>query len=188
MSDLQDSGGPVMSPPKRGWRVPKAPVIGLDQVGRLRVAHLLAILACSHSTLYAGLRTGRYPKPDGYDGKFPYWMTTTMKAFLEGLAACNLCTYTAFGHSLPTGPLEILVIDPAAALTAMRPSDFCALLRLHRVWFTPMQAAAYLGVKPRTLEAWRAAGGEPKFRGRGKGIRYHIDDLAVPENSAPERF
>jgi len=110
MSDLQDSGGPVMSPPKRGWRVPKAPVIGLDQVGRLRVAHLLAILACSHSTLYAGLRTGRYPKPDGYDGKFPYWMTTTMKAFLEGLAACNLCTYTAFGHSLPTGPLEILAV------------------------------------------------------------------------------
>ena len=68
---------------QRGHTMPKAPVISLDQQGRLRVAHLLAILGCSHSHFYAGLKTGRYPLPDGRDGKFPWWRTSTIKAFLD---------------------------------------------------------------------------------------------------------
>lgn len=61
----------------------KAPIINLEQMGRLRVSHLTAILAVSRSTLYAGIASGRYPEPDGKDGKMPYWLTTTIKAFLE---------------------------------------------------------------------------------------------------------
>ena len=49
---------------QRGHTTARAPLIGLDQLGRLRVAHLLALLGISHTTLYAGLRTGRYPPPD----------------------------------------------------------------------------------------------------------------------------
>ena len=48
-----------------------------------RCAHVLAILGISHATLYAGLKTGRYPKPDGKDGKFPWWRTSTIRAFLD---------------------------------------------------------------------------------------------------------
>lgn len=76
----------VTPPPRRqrGHTMARAPLISLDQPGRLRVAHLLAILGISHSTLYAGLKTGRYPQPDGRDGKLPYWRTTgTIKAFLD---------------------------------------------------------------------------------------------------------
>lgn len=60
-----------------------APLISLDQPGRLRVAHVLSLLAVSHSTLYAGMRSGRYPKPDGFDGKVPYWKTESIRAFLD---------------------------------------------------------------------------------------------------------
>jgi hypothetical protein len=75
---------------QRGHTAPRAPVISLDQPGRLRVANLLAILGISHATLYAGLKpkpgetTTRYPKPDGRDGKFPYWKTSTLREFLDG--------------------------------------------------------------------------------------------------------
>jgi hypothetical protein len=72
-----------------GHTAPKAPIISLDQPGRLRVAHLLAILGVSHATLYAGLKpkpgetTTRYPVPDGRDGKLPWWHTNTIRAFLD---------------------------------------------------------------------------------------------------------
>ncbi len=68
---------------------PRAPVITLDQPGRLRVGHLLAILGISCTTLYDGVTpkpgqtTTRYPKPDGYDGRFPYWNTRTVREFLD---------------------------------------------------------------------------------------------------------
>jgi hypothetical protein len=83
---LRITGLPKKQP---GHTTPKAPIISLDQPGRLRVAHLLAILGVSHGTLYAGLRpkpgetATRYPKPDGRDGRFPYWKTATVKAFLD---------------------------------------------------------------------------------------------------------
>jgi len=68
---------------KNGHTRARAPSISLDQPGRLRVAHLLCILSVSHSTLYSGIKKGRYPKPDGHDGKIPYWNTGTLKIFLE---------------------------------------------------------------------------------------------------------
>lgn len=66
-----------------GHTRPRKPEIDLNQLGRLRVANMLAILNVSHATFYAGLKTGRYPSPDGRDGSFPYWMTSTIRAFLE---------------------------------------------------------------------------------------------------------
>jgi hypothetical protein len=67
---------------KNGHTRAKAPSISLDQPGRLRVAHLLSILSVSHSTLYTGIKKGRYPAPDGHDVKIPYWNTCTIKLFL----------------------------------------------------------------------------------------------------------
>lgn len=61
----------------------KPPLINLSEPGRLRVAHVMALLGISHSTLYAGMQSGRYPNVDGRDGKFPYWNTSTIKKFLE---------------------------------------------------------------------------------------------------------
>ena len=72
-----------LSPKKSGHTRPRQPEISLEQTGRLRVANLLAILNVSHSTLYAGLKSGRYPSPDGRDGSFPFWRTSTIRAFLE---------------------------------------------------------------------------------------------------------
>lgn len=61
-----------------------APKIPLDQPGRLRVAHVLALLGIKHATLYEGMRRNRYPKPDGRDGRIPYWNTETIRRFLQG--------------------------------------------------------------------------------------------------------
>ena len=68
---------------KLGHTRPRQPEISLDQPGRLRVANLLAIFNVSHSTLYAGVKRGRYPSPDGWDGNFPFWKTSTIKKFLD---------------------------------------------------------------------------------------------------------
>ena len=68
---------------KSGHTRPKAPIISLDQPGRLRVAHVLSLLGISHSHFYSQKRMGRYPQPDGRDGNMPFWNTATLKAFLE---------------------------------------------------------------------------------------------------------
>jgi hypothetical protein len=39
------------------------------------------------------------------------------------------------------------------------------------------QAAHYIGLGERTLEAMRSAGEGPYFRRHGRFVRYHIDDL-----------
>jgi len=62
---------------------PATLTISLHQPGRLRVAHVLALLGISHSTLYAGLKIGRYPAFDGRDGKMPFWNTDTIRNFLQ---------------------------------------------------------------------------------------------------------
>jgi len=69
---------------RSGHTKAKAPTISLDQPGRLRVGHLLSLCSISHTKLYDGLKTGRYPKPDGYDGKMPYWRTETIRQLLQG--------------------------------------------------------------------------------------------------------
>lgn len=68
---------------KSNHTAPKAPVVSLAQPGRLRVAHVLGILGVAHSTLYEGMKSGRYPRPDGRDGSIPYWRTDTIRRFLE---------------------------------------------------------------------------------------------------------
>ncbi len=55
------------------------------------MANLMAIFGCSHTTIYQRIKSGEFPKPDGYDlphrpvGKQgrPYWNTATISAQLE---------------------------------------------------------------------------------------------------------
>ena len=71
-------------PPRHSSHVlPRAPVIDINGPGRLRTAHVLALSGISHSTLYARLKTGEFPPPDGKDGKMNYWNTTTIRSFLS---------------------------------------------------------------------------------------------------------
>jgi hypothetical protein len=39
------------------------------------------------------------------------------------------------------------------------------------------QAAFYLGMTPRKMQAMRGAATGPRFRRHGRYVRYHIDDL-----------
>jgi hypothetical protein len=61
----------------------RAPLMRLDQPGRLYVAHLMHLFQCSHQTIYSRIRKGVYPQPDGRDGKRPYWLTTTVRPWFE---------------------------------------------------------------------------------------------------------
>lgn len=65
-----------------GHTRPKAPIINLEQPGRLRVCHVISLFGVSHSTWYAGLKSGRYPAADGFDGRMPYWHTETIRPLL----------------------------------------------------------------------------------------------------------
>lgn len=77
----------------RGHVQPKAPDIDLSGPGRLRTAHVLALCGISHSTLYARMRDGLFPQPDGREGHPPapgeqdrrriYWNTETIRVFLS---------------------------------------------------------------------------------------------------------
>ena len=71
--------------PKRnaGHSMPLAVPAGLQDLMRLRVGHLLSILAISHSSLYQRLKDGRLPPCDGYDGKRPFWRASTVRNFLD---------------------------------------------------------------------------------------------------------
>lgn len=80
---IQIKNGSKTPAKKNGHTKAKAPTIKLSEPGRLRVSNIMALLGISHSTLYAGIKTGRYPKSDGRDGKFPYWNTSTIMKFLE---------------------------------------------------------------------------------------------------------
>jgi hypothetical protein len=68
---------------KLGHAKPLVVTIDLNQPGRLRVGHLMSLLAISHASLYARLREGIIPQADGRDGKRPYWKTATIKAYLD---------------------------------------------------------------------------------------------------------
>jgi len=39
------------------------------------------------------------------------------------------------------------------------------------------QAAAYLSIKPNTLEVWRTHGAGPVYKKLGRLVRYSVDDL-----------
>jgi predicted DNA-binding transcriptional regulator AlpA len=57
--------------------------IDLTQPGRLRIAHLLKLFAISRTTLHDRVASGVIPKPDGHDGRMPYWLTSTIRPFME---------------------------------------------------------------------------------------------------------
>lgn len=81
---IKSAKASALKSPKNGHTKPKPPMIDINQQGRYRVSNLLAMFNVSHSTLYAGFKSGRYPKPDGYDGTMPFWNTKTILLFLEG--------------------------------------------------------------------------------------------------------
>jgi hypothetical protein len=60
----------------------KPPLIDLNQPGRLSVGNMLALFNVSAATFYEGLKSGRYPKPDGWDGRRPFWKTVTARTAL----------------------------------------------------------------------------------------------------------
>ena len=61
---------------------PRVPTISLSEPGRLRVAHLMSLVACSHSAIYSRINKGFIPKPDGEDPR-PYWHNATIRPLLE---------------------------------------------------------------------------------------------------------
>lgn len=63
--------------------MPQPPQISLSQPGRLRVANMISLFGISRGTFYAGMKSGRYPEPDGKDGRLPYWNTETVRRWLE---------------------------------------------------------------------------------------------------------
>ena len=73
---------PKVQRKNRGHVTPKKPEIDLDEHGRLRSCHVLALCAISHSTLYKRLQSKTFPAPDGRDGGLNFWNTTTIKKYL----------------------------------------------------------------------------------------------------------
>lgn len=74
----------VSSPKKqRGHVLPRCPLIDLNQPGRLRSGHVLALCGISHSTLYKRLKESAFPQPDGKDGGLNFWNTQTIKNYLQ---------------------------------------------------------------------------------------------------------
>ncbi|MDD4616376.1 MAG: helix-turn-helix domain-containing protein [Alphaproteobacteria bacterium] len=49
-------------------------------------------------------------------------------------------------------------------------------------FLTTKEAAYYLSVCPRTLEKMRLSGRGPRYRGHGRLVRYHIEDLEAWSN------
>lgn len=59
-------------------------VADLHKPGRLRVGHLMALFAVSHSTFYKYQAAGLIPKPDGKEFKRPFWFTSTVLPYFTG--------------------------------------------------------------------------------------------------------
>lgn len=83
---ISKKASPGIRNSSKGHTRPRPLTISLDQPGRLRIAHVIALLGISHSSLYLGMQNGRYPKPDGYDGSIPYFNTETIRDFLMAKA------------------------------------------------------------------------------------------------------
>lgn len=75
---------PVVSTPthRPSHVMPRPPVVDLNGPGWLRTANVLSLCGISHSTLYARMNAGTFPRPDGNDGR-NYWNTSTVRDFLE---------------------------------------------------------------------------------------------------------
>lgn len=72
------------------------------------------------------------------------------------------------------GPMED---DIARAARAKKGSPF----------LSTEQAAFYLGLSARKLQAMRASGNGPRFRRHSRYVRYHIDDLDLWSKSSGEK-
>lgn len=46
-----------------------------------------------------------------------------------------------------------------------------------QILLNQQQAARFLGLSPRTLEAWRLSGKPPRFLKLGAAVRYRMEDL-----------
>lgn len=77
-----DSAAPGKCARPRTHVLPRAPQIDISGIGRLRTAHVLALCAFSHSTLYSRMQAGTFPHPDGRDGRLNYWSTQTIRQYL----------------------------------------------------------------------------------------------------------
>lgn len=60
---------------------PKAPVISLDQKGRLGTGNVLAVANWAHSTLYNKIAAGKFPPPQK-DGRSNFWTTDQVREAL----------------------------------------------------------------------------------------------------------
>lgn len=56
----------------------RAPLMSLEQEGRLYVGHLMFLFQCSHQTVYAKIARGDLPRRDGRDGRRQYWLTSSL--------------------------------------------------------------------------------------------------------------
>ena len=68
---------------QRGHVLPRMPLIDINNPGRLRSGHVLALCGFSHSTLYLRINKGGFPEPDGKDGGLNFWNTSTIKNYLD---------------------------------------------------------------------------------------------------------
>jgi predicted DNA-binding transcriptional regulator AlpA len=73
----------AIKPTKIGHSKALPVTVDLQNIGRLRIGHLMTLFSISHSTLYNRIKAGLIPKPDGTDGSRPFWNTSTIKAALE---------------------------------------------------------------------------------------------------------
>lgn len=86
MNELKSKSDELLSNNTKfnGHTKAQAPYCSLEcDYARLRVSNLQYLFGVSHSTLYKGIGTGRYPKADGKDGKMPYWLCKTIREFLK---------------------------------------------------------------------------------------------------------
>jgi predicted DNA-binding transcriptional regulator AlpA len=61
----------------------RVPQMSLTDYGHLHVCHLMHLLHCSRQTIYTRVRQGTLPKPDGMDGRRPFWNTKTIRPIFE---------------------------------------------------------------------------------------------------------
>lgn len=53
--------------------------LDLNTPQRLLVGHVLALMKTSHSTLIRWIESGDFPKPDGKQGRRPFWLSSTVR-------------------------------------------------------------------------------------------------------------
>jgi hypothetical protein len=73
----------IVKKKRNGHTKAKPPTTTLDSPGRQMTGNMMAILNVGHTTFCAGVKNGRYPAEDGYDGGRPYWLNETVRTYLS---------------------------------------------------------------------------------------------------------